>query len=178
MSTTWVGLLRGVNVGGVTVRSADLRELFDELGFDDVRTVLASGNVVFTASDGVSQRVTLESRLATALSQRFDYDAHILLATMAEIRAAIEAFPYDTADAARQPWVIFCRDVTTRDALITAAADLDADADPVAAGDRVVYWNPPKGSSTDTPFAKILAKPTYRTTTTNRNVRTLLKILG
>ncbi|MGL4255586.1 MAG: DUF1697 domain-containing protein, partial [Microbacterium sp.] len=43
----WVALLRGVNVGGITIRNADLAEVFGDLGFDAVRTVLASGNIVF-----------------------------------------------------------------------------------------------------------------------------------
>ena len=45
--TSYIALLRGVNVGGITVKSAELGELFDGLGFEGVRTVLASGNVVF-----------------------------------------------------------------------------------------------------------------------------------
>ena len=48
--TRFVALLRGVNVGGITVKSAELRALFDELGFADVRTVLASGNVTFASA--------------------------------------------------------------------------------------------------------------------------------
>jgi uncharacterized protein (DUF1697 family) len=36
----WVALLRGVNVGGITIRSADLAGVFRDLGFDSVRTVL------------------------------------------------------------------------------------------------------------------------------------------
>ena len=130
--TAWVALLRGVNVGGITIRSADLAALFrDDLGFGSVRTSLASGTV------------------------RFETDAE---------------------DDARQPWVIFCVDDATRDELAGAAASVDSDVDPVRTGPGVVYWNPPKGSSTDTAFAKVLAKATYRSRTTNRNLRTLLKI--
>ncbi len=47
--TAWVALLRGVNVGGITIRNADLARVFAGLGFDDVRTVLVSGNVVLAA---------------------------------------------------------------------------------------------------------------------------------
>ena len=54
--TQFVALLRGVNVGGITVKSAELRALFDELGFTDVRTVLASGNVAFDAAKRESRR--------------------------------------------------------------------------------------------------------------------------
>ena len=92
------------------------------------------------------------------------------------MRAAIDGFPFDETDAARQPWVIFCVDEATRDEL--ASSVVDPVLDPVASGPGVVYWNPPKGSSTDTPFAKVLARAAYRTRTTNRNLRTLLKILG
>ena len=44
-----VALLRGINLGSKRrVAMADLRELLAELGYEDVRTVLASGNAVFT----------------------------------------------------------------------------------------------------------------------------------
>jgi uncharacterized protein (DUF1697 family) len=49
--TTWVALLRGVNVNGVTVKSAELGALFRDLGFAEVKTVLASGNVRFEADE-------------------------------------------------------------------------------------------------------------------------------
>src|SRR5690606_2806074 len=77
--TTWVALLRGVNVGGITIRNADLKDVFAELGFDAVRTVLASGNVVFEAGDAASARPKLKSAIEKALGDRFGYDAWIVL---------------------------------------------------------------------------------------------------
>ncbi len=171
--TAWVALLRGVNVGGVTIRSADLARVFRDLGFDEVRTVLASGNVAFSASGA---HAALKTTIEQALRAEFDYGAWIVLVSVDDMRAAIDGFPFDETDAARQPWVVFCVDDATRDELLGAAED--ADLDPVAAGPGVVYWNPPKGSSTDTPFAKVLAKSAYRSRTTNRNLRTLVKIVG
>jgi uncharacterized protein (DUF1697 family) len=140
-----------------------------------VRTVLASGNVAF-AFDGA--RAPLKKRIEQALEDRFGYDAWILLVTRVELSDAIDGFPFDAADAERQPWVIFCVDDGTRDELVSASAGFDADADPVKSGPGVVYWNPVKGTTTDTPFAKLLAKAAYRSRTTNRNLRTLIKILG
>jgi uncharacterized protein (DUF1697 family) len=53
MSKPYIALLRGINVGRAKrVAMADLRKLVEELGYDDVRSVLNSGNVVFRA-DGV-----------------------------------------------------------------------------------------------------------------------------
>lgn len=176
--TAWVALLRGVNVGGITIRSADLAEVFRGLGFDAVRTVLASGNVAFEAEAAPSRRAALKKRIEAALRERFGYDAWILLVTRDELRAAIEGFPFDANDAKRQPWVIFCVDDTTRDELTDAAASVDSSADPVEAGAGVIYWNPVKGTTTDTPFAKVLAKASFKPRTTNRNLRTLQKILG
>lgn len=171
--SAWVALLRGVNVGGITIKSADLARVFRDLGFGDVRTVLASGNVTFEAS---GSRTELKATIEGALRTAFGYDAWILLVTADELQRAIDGFPFDETDAARQPWVIFCVDDATRDEL--AAASVDDELDPVAAGPGVVYWNPPKGSSTDTPFAKVIAKAAYKPRTTNRNLRTLIKIAG
>ena len=175
--TRWVALLRGVNVGGIQVRSVDLAALFrDTLGFREVRTFLASGNVGFETDAATSTRAALKSSIEKALRDTFGYDAWIVLVTLAELEQAIAQFPFDDADAARQPWVVFCVDTATRDELAEAAASVDPAVDPVASGPGVVYWNPPKGSSTDTAFAKILAKAAYKARTTNRNLRTLVKI--
>ena len=176
--TAWVALLRGVNVGGVTIRSAELAELFRTLGFDAVRTVLASGNAAFEADAGIRARGELKARIEQGLRDRFGYDAWIVLVTLDELTTAIGRFPFDAGDETRQPWVIFCADEPTRDELVEAAASLDDSADPVAAGPGVVYWNPVKGTTTDTPFAKVLAKSAYRARTTNRNLRTLVRIRG
>ncbi len=171
--TEWVALLRGVNVGGVTIRSAELREVLAAMGLADVRTFLASGNAAFRSTRG---REDLKPAIEAALGDRFGYDAWIVLVTRAEIEGAIASFPFDPEDAGRQPWVIFCVDPATRDELTDAARALESGVDPVAAGPGVVYWNPAKGTSTDTAFAKILARATYKSRTTNRNLRTLQKI--
>jgi uncharacterized protein (DUF1697 family) len=177
--TAWVALLRGVNVGGVTIRSADLAALLrDELGLESVRTVLASGNATFEADAAPPQRATLKTLIEQALRDRFGYDAWIVLVTHAEVERAIAEFPFDAAASERQPWVVFGSDDAVLDELATAAASLDVAADPVARGRGVIYWNPAKGTSTDTPFAKLLARTAYRSTTTTRNLRTLQKIVA
>lgn len=176
--TDWIALLRGVNVGGITIRSAELQSLFVGLGYDDVRTVVASGNVVFHSGDAVTMRAALKKRIEEALRDRFGYDAWILLVTRAELERVVEKFPFDDTDATRQPYAIFCVDEDTRDELVAAAASLDTSADPVKPGPGAVYWNPEKGMTLHTEFAKVLGRKTYKARTTNRNLRTLRKILG
>ncbi|MDR5700600.1 DUF1697 domain-containing protein [Agromyces aerolatus] len=174
--TGYVALLRGVNVGGVTIRSAELREVFEGLGFDEVRTVLASGNVTFEAS--ADDDAKLKRRIEAALGERFGYEAWIVLITRDALERVVEAFPFDEHDAGRQPYVVFASDAGVVDELVDAAAGFDADADPIAAGDAVLYWNPVKGTTLHTPFGKLLGKPRFAPTTTNRNLRTLRKVLA
>ena len=173
---TWIALLRGVNVNGITVRSADLAALFRDLGFDHVTTVLASGNVRFDTDAAASARATLKHAIEAGLRDRFGYDAWIVLITLEELRSAIEGFAFDADDSARQPYVVFASEPAVIAELESATRDLDAEADPVAAAGEVLYWNPVKGTTVDTEFGKLLSKKSYRTTTTNRNLRTLIKI--
>jgi len=178
---TWVALLRGVNVGGVTIRSAELAEVFAALGFAEVKTILASGNVRFRAP---GTRSELKAAIEHALRDGFGYDAWIVLVTREELADAVASFPFDAQDARRQPYVVFCADEAARAAVLDSAAHadppLDPAEDPVAPGPGVVYWSPAKGRSLDTPFAKAMARSRspLRTATTTRNLRTLQKILG
>ncbi len=172
--TRYIALLRGVNVGGITIRSADLRDVFTGLGHDDVRTVLASGNVAFEASGAPRD---LKAAIERALEERFGYDAWIVLSTAAHVTAVIEAFPFDADDDERQPWVVFASDQGALDELAESAAGLDPAVDPLRRGDGVLYWNPVKGTTGETPFAKLLAKARYKPTTTNRNLRTLRRLV-
>jgi uncharacterized protein (DUF1697 family) len=87
-----VALLRGINVGRAKrVAMADLRALVASLGYGDVRTLLNSGNVVFTApgvakSDAASQ---IEKSLAT----RLGVSARVIVLTAAELAAIVEGNP-------------------------------------------------------------------------------------
>jgi uncharacterized protein (DUF1697 family) len=172
----YIALLRGVNVGGITIRSADLRDVFDRLGFDDVRTVLASGNVAFSSDEADAAK--LKTRIEHALSERFGYEAWIVLITHDELERAIDGFPFDAEDAHRQPWVIFSSEPAVLDELLGDTDRFDPDVDPLARGDGVIYWNPVKGTTVDTPFGKLLGRARFKPTTTNRNLRTLVKLLA
>lgn len=173
----WVALLRGVNVNGITVRSAELAELFRELGFAQVRTVLASGNVCFDADGSAGGApAELKSRIERALGERFGYDAWIVLVPLAELNGIIEAYPFEQ-DAEHHAYVVFAADDEALRAMVADAPQADADADErFAAGAGVAYWRCPRGSSTDTPFSKHLARARFKTTTTTRNINTLRKL--
>jgi uncharacterized protein (DUF1697 family) len=171
--TKWVALLRGVNVNGITIRSAELAELVRGLGHADVRTVLASGNVVFTADD-TADAGAVRATVEQALRDRFGYDAWIVLVPHAAVAGIIAGFPFPSAED-RHDYVVFgSEDEALDDLLDGIAAD---GIEQVARGDGVVYWSCPKGSSTSTPFAKRAGAARFKRTTTTRNTNTLRKLL-
>lgn len=170
-----IALLRGVNVGGVTVRSAPLAEVLVGLGYSSVRTVLASGNVVFDA--GGRDPVGVKADIERGLESAFGYDAWIVLTTHAHVRAVADAFPFPEVDD-RQPYVVFGSEPEVLEELaVFAEAEADPLVERIARGDGVLYWDLPRGSSTDTAFAKRSARTRYRSSTTTRNLRTLRKLL-
>lgn len=173
--TRYVALLRGVNVGGIKVKSAALADMARGIGLADVRTVLASGNLLFSPGDD-DRPAALKARVEDALRDTFGYDAWIVLTTVDHLGAVIDAFPFPERDA-YQPYVLFGSDPVVLDELADAAGELEADDERIARGDDVVYWECPKGRTLDTPFAKLIGKSRYKVTTTNRNLRTLRKLI-
>jgi uncharacterized protein (DUF1697 family) len=167
-----IALLRGVNVGGVTVKSAALADVFRGLGFTDVRTVLASGNVLFAGGGGAPKSA---EAIETALSESFGYPARVILTDQESVRAAVEAYPFDEVDD-RQPYVMFVSQPGDIPALLEKAGDLEADVERLQPGDGVLYWEVRKGMSTDSTFSKRTAR-TPGILTTTRNLRTLRKLV-
>jgi len=171
-----VALLRGVNVNGITIRSADLQALFVELGFGAVRTVLASGNVLFDT--GETDTAALRQRIEQALRERFGYEAWIVLLAQATVARMAAGYPFERVDEERHPYIVFGSDPAMLDEVMAKAGELDDHSDRLQRGDGVLYWELPRGESTDTPVAKLLAKTRYKSSTTTRNLRTVEKLIA
>jgi uncharacterized protein (DUF1697 family) len=83
----YVALLRGINVGRAKrVSMADLRALFADLGYGDVRTLLNSGNVVFS---GPGAAPGAAARIEAALAQRLGVSARVTVLTAAELATIV-----------------------------------------------------------------------------------------
>ena len=171
-----VALLRGVNVNGIVIKSAELKALFsEELGFGAVRTVLASGNVLFDTSE--RDGTALRKRIEQALRKRFGYDAWIVLLTQKQVAEMAEGYPFERIDDERHPYIVFGSDAAMLDEIVEKAGSVDADVEQLKRGKGVLYWQCPRGESLDTPVAKLLAKTRYRSSTTTRNLRTVEKLV-
>ncbi len=96
--TRYVALLRGINVGGTKrVAMTDLRSALGSLGFEDVSTVLQSGNAVFSGPGGKASE--FERSIEQVIATRLAMSVKVLVRTGAELAAIIEANPLPEAVA-------------------------------------------------------------------------------
>jgi uncharacterized protein (DUF1697 family) len=137
-TTTWVALLRGINLGRhKRVSMADLRKLLTTLGYADVRTHLQSGNAVFTAAadDGAG----LEAQLSTEIEGRFGFPVKVVVRSAKDFVALADANPYVTRGVdPKQLHVSFLAAAPPK----ATVASLDPQAyapDEFSFGDRAIY---------------------------------------
>jgi uncharacterized protein (DUF1697 family) len=96
--TRYVALLRGINVGGnKRVAMADLRATLESLGYDDVSTILQSGNAVFTTPR--SDPDTLGRAIERVIETRLGMDVKVLVRTGPELARIVSANPLPEAAA-------------------------------------------------------------------------------
>jgi uncharacterized protein (DUF1697 family) len=169
--TTYAAFLRGVNVGGVNLKMADVKAALTDAGFSDVRTILATGNVLLKSSAGVA---TVRKKAEAALRERFGYDAWVLAYDIDTVRAIDEAFPFERERDGYQSYVTFVTDAEILDELAGLTA---GPKEKISRGKGVIYWQVPKGSTLDSTIGKTMGKPRYKSSTTTRNLRTLSKVL-
>ncbi|MDX6513854.1 MAG: hypothetical protein QOE36_3358 [Gaiellaceae bacterium] len=94
---TVVALLRGINLGSHNrVAMADLRELVEEVGGEDVRTYLQSGNVVFRSPEKPAE---LEATLAQGIKRALGIDVSVVVRTKRQLQKMVADNPFAKADA-------------------------------------------------------------------------------
>lgn len=168
--TRYVALLRGVNVRGTNMKMADLAEVVRGLGYEDVKTVLASGNVLFTTRDAAAAS---KDKLETALRARFNYEAWVHVLTLDAIHKVIDAYPFDR-DADRHAYVVFLLKPEVGDELL--AVPLDPNIERTEPGEGVVYWSVQKGDTLDSAMGRAQGSAKYKQWLTTRNLNTLEKL--
>jgi uncharacterized protein (DUF1697 family) len=171
-----IALLRGINVGGHRkVPMARLRELMAELGYEDVRTYVQSGNVVFTGPDASPEKAA--RRIEKALGETFGFDVAVIVRSRDELAAVVAADPFGAvADDPARYIVIFLAEEADPERL----ADVDPAAfapEAFALGDREVYlWLP--GGMQASRLIKVVSEKRLRAVATARNWRTVERLLA
>ncbi|VXB28267.1 DUF1697 domain-containing protein [Arthrobacter sp. 8AJ] len=164
--------LRGINVGGINIKMADLREALKDCGFADAKTLLASGNVVLSSGlDAAAVKRECEKCLRAA----FGYEAWVVVMDAGRIAGLVDACPYPGDNKSTHTYITLSSDTAVLDELEAAGAALEGH-DQERLGPEALAWLAPAGGTLESPFSKISAKSKFKAATTTRNLRTLIKV--
>jgi uncharacterized protein (DUF1697 family) len=169
----YIGLLRGVNLGGHNmVAMGDLRALLSRMGFEDVQTLLQSGNVVFGAAKKSPAALERELEAALAKTLKLEIDFHVRTAD--EWQAVIDANPF-TAEAKADParLLLTCYKAPLDPAKVKAAQAAITGRERLRADGRHLYMTFPDGQG-NSKAAVVVGKMLGRGT--GRNWNTVLKL--
>ncbi len=176
MSTTWIALLRGINVGrNKRIAMADLRAMLAALDYVDVRTHLNSGNAIFSTGEHDAARI--ERDISASIERGLGMDVATLVRAAPDLAAIVDANPF----AARgvhpsELHVTFTATPIPVDQ-VAALDPRESAPDEFAVGERVIYMRLPNGLSGSVlpDWGHLLG---LRTTTRNWNTTTRLRDLA
>jgi len=170
----YIAFLRAINVGGHNVKMDQLRQLFESLGFSNVETFIASGNLIFEAK-AVNTK-SLEKKIETCLYAALGYEVATFIRTETELAkiAKYRPFPQSQLDAAAALNVGFLVDPLDEAARQKLMA-LRTDIDDFHVHGREVYWLCKKKQS-DSKVSNVVIEKTLGMKSTLRGVNTVNKM--
>jgi uncharacterized protein (DUF1697 family) len=174
---TYVGLIRGINVGGKNkVPMATLKKCLEELGFSNVSTYIASGNVILQSNKKPDE---IKDQIEKALPASFKLDSElirVLVLTHKQFQAVIENKPDGFGEQVDKYHsdVIFLMDITAKDAMTVFSPKEGIDR--IWAGDGAIYSQRLSTQRTKSRLNKIMGTPAYKSMTI-RNWNTTTKLL-
>jgi uncharacterized protein (DUF1697 family) len=172
--TTWVALLRGINVGGNrTIAMPQLKAVFERLGFDAVKTYINSGNVIFLTKAGDRKRLT--TKIEKAIEEDFGTAVAIVLRDLPELEKLLAKIPGDWVND--KTWrcdVMFLWPQFDRKAVLREFP-INPDIEDVRYLPGAVVWHIAAKDVTKSRRNKMFGTPLYRGLSI-RNVNTVRKL--
>lgn len=170
----YVAFLRAINVGGRVVKMDTLRREFEALGFTDVETFIASGNVLF--SSRAKDISTLERKIEARLRSALGYDVETFVRTCDEVGSVAQyaPFPADAMRSAAGVYVGFLAErvpANARKQLMT----LETPNDAFHVNGREVYWLCRQKLS-ESKMSYALIERALKTRSTFRGMNTIVRL--
>jgi uncharacterized protein (DUF1697 family) len=142
----YVAFLRGMNLGGRRIKNEELRRHFEEMGFEEVATFRASGNVIFSAPSRESES-KLAQQVEAELDERLGYEVPVFLRSIEEVAAIAAQRPFERklvekSKGKLQISLLRKKPAATAKEKVLALA---SDEDLLAIEGRELYWLPSGG---------------------------------
>lgn len=167
----YIAFLRAINVGKRIVKMEHLKSLFESLGFDNVETFIASGNVMFETA---SQKTTsLEKKIANHLENELGYEVDTFVRTMSSLIEIEKQCPFTVSKKDDTIYVSFLHKPLDKQTTSTLLA-LQNKLNQFAHINNEIYWL--RLNKDDSIFLKSSLEKLLSISTTNRNITTIQKI--
>jgi uncharacterized protein (DUF1697 family) len=143
----YVAFLRGMNLGKRRIKNPELAAEFEQLGFADVATFRASGNVIFSVEKKASE-AALAKRIEAGLEQGLGYDVPVYLRGLAEVAKIAARNPFDAKAVAASKGKLQVSMLPRKPAAKAkkTVLGLATDQDQLAISSRELYWLPSGGT--------------------------------
>lgn len=170
----YIAFLRAINVGGHNVKMDTIREIFEQLGYTNVETFIASGNIIFESTDLDTQK--MEETSQAALQASLGYDVAVFIRNGQELAsmAVYRPFSKSEMDEAIAFNVAFLKNRPS-DESISKLMTLKSNIDDFHIHEREIYWICKKKQSEST-FSNAMLEKVISGQSTLRGINTIIKI--
>lgn len=172
---TKIAILRGINVGGKRkVLMADLKELMETIGYQNIQTYIQSGNLIFNGGDKLENK-GIEQEIENAILKKFSFEVPVIVLSAEEIENAVANNPFYKADAdINKLHLTFLNEMPNKDKLaLVESFDHSPDQFKIIGKNAFIYCEDSyhKSKLTNDFFEKKL-----KVKATTRNWKTVLKL--
>ncbi|MCJ8153448.1 DUF1697 domain-containing protein [Chryseobacterium sp. SSA4.19] len=170
----YCAFLRGVNVKGTNMKMAEVCQVFSKSGMQDVNSVLASGNIIFSSDQEPDE---LKNILEKTMSEHFSYEAFLFVRSQTEVKEIQNGNPFGKNEELHA--YAFVGNEGIENILMKEFQNsIKAQQEEAQITNNNFYWQVPKGNTLDSSFGKVLGKKSLKDRFTSRNLNTFEKILN
>lgn len=168
---TYTSILRGINVSGQKkILMADLKSLYEELGFTNVQTYIQSGNVVFEYKE--TNPTQLQEMIFDKIKSHYGFEVPNLILTPSEIEKALNNNPYQDIE---KPYFTFLSEKPAQEN-IEALNSISFDNEFFELIGKVIYSHYPNGAGRAKMNNNLIERK-LKVRATTRNLNTTKKLL-
>lgn len=176
MKQQYIALLRGINVGGNRkIKMADLKKILIEMGLEQVKTYIQSGNVVFYYKKEKTEE--LSEMIKKAVKDIYDFDIETMCFEVENFRKIVENMPFEVNETNIKTFHIMMLKTTIEKANVVEKLEkYITTGEIILPTEKVLYLQYPNGFGRSKLTNNVVEK-TLKTFSTTRNWRTMNKIL-
>jgi len=172
---TYIALLRGINVSGhKLIKMADLKTMFEKIGFEKVTTYIQSGNVVFTTKEVSPQKI--ESQIKKAILSTFGFEVNIQILEADKLKNITENHSFLTVNENQIKSIYYTLLAEKPDKdLMNELTQLEQTVEFFQITDDVIYCFYPNGYG-NAKWHNVFFEKKLKVSCTTRNYNTMIKL--